>query len=160
MTTSSTADATTATTTSTAGRTKGEGTPFVPQVGGDLEHDVESSSVRWAMAPLDVTLAWTSAWRRYAGSAIERRVTPVDLVRDPVRFWTTAFHRATPEWSTPFEVAQEWPVARLLDFSTEPRDGVLPVVMLPPQAGHASTVVDHEPDQSQVRTALEQGLPV
>lgn len=140
--------------------TKGAGAPFVPQVGAALGHDVESPMLRWAMAPLDVATAWTSAWRSWASSAIERRVTPLDLVRDPYVFWSTALERTEPTWSTPFEVVREWPVARLLDFSVDPAEGTLPLLILPPQAGHASTVVDHTADQSQVRAGLEQGLPV
>lgn len=139
---------------------KGADAPFTPRVGAGLGHDVEPTLHRWAMAPFDVASAWTSAWRSYASNAIERRATPLDMARDPFRFWRAALERSEPTWSTPFEVAQEWPVARLLDFSTEPDECVLPVVILPPQAGHASTVVDHTPQQSQVRTALDKGLPV
>jgi poly(3-hydroxyalkanoate) synthetase len=55
-------------------------------------------------------------------------------------------------------VIGEWPVARLRDFSgPNPPDDVIPTLILPPQAGHDSCIVDYAPGQSQVSTALEAG---
>ena len=48
-----------------------------------------------------------------------------------------------------------WPQARLLEFSAG--DGS-PCLILPPQGGHSSTIVDYAPHQSQVRTARDAGL--
>jgi poly(3-hydroxyalkanoate) synthetase len=52
----------------------------------------------------------------------------------------------------------ETPVARLRDFSTAKPPAVVPTIVLPPQAGHDSCIVDYSPAQSQMRTVLEAGL--
>ena len=51
----------------------------------------------------------------------------------------------------------ESPLARLRDFSVS-RRRVVPTLVLPPQAGHDSCIVDYSADQSQMRTILEAGL--
>ena len=132
--------------------------PFEPIVGAHLEHTAEPQRVRWTFAAFDIASAWTTSWLDYVNGALERRVTPLDMIRDAQRFWSTATARPRPTWSTSYEVVKEWPAVRLLDFSTTTDAEVVPTVFLPPQAGHASTIVDYTPDQSQVRTALEQGL--
>jgi len=55
-------------------------------------------------------------------------------------------------------VVFEAPVARLRDFSAGGRSGVLPTLVLPPQAGHDSCIVDYSPAQSQMRTIRAAGL--
>ena len=50
-------------------------------------------------------------------------------------------------------------MARLRDFSTRAaRASVVPTLVLPPQAGHDSCIVDYSPEQSQMRTILDAGL--
>ena len=132
--------------------------PFEPIVGAHLEHTAEPQRVRWTFAAFDIASAWTTSWLDYVNGALERRVTPLDMIRDAQRFWSTATARPRPTWSTSYEVVKEWPAVRLLDFSTTTDAEVVPTVFLPPQAGHASTIVDYTPEQSQVRTALERGL--
>jgi poly(3-hydroxyalkanoate) synthetase len=66
--------------------------------------------------------------------------------------------RQRPSWTTRHEIVFETPIARLRDFSTTKRRGVVPVVLLPPQAGHDSCIVDYSPEQSQMRTILDAGL--
>ena len=48
-------------------------------------------------------------------------------------------------------------LARLRDFSVS-RRRVVPTLVLPPQAGHDSCIVDYSADQSQMRTILDAGL--
>jgi poly(3-hydroxyalkanoate) synthetase len=56
-------------------------------------------------------------------------------------------------------VVFEAPVARLRDFSTTGAESELvPTLVLPPQAGHDSCIVDFSPTQSQMRTIIEVGL--
>jgi poly(3-hydroxyalkanoate) synthetase len=55
-------------------------------------------------------------------------------------------------------VVLETPLARLRDFSTAKRRGLTPTLVLPPQAGHDSCIVDYSPEQSQMRAVLEAGL--
>jgi poly(3-hydroxybutyrate) depolymerase len=73
------------------------------------------------------------------------------------RWFTTAATRQPPSWTTPHEVVFEGPLARLRDFSVSQRR-VTPTLVLPPQAGHDSCIVDYSPDQSQMRTILAAGL--
>jgi poly(3-hydroxybutyrate) depolymerase len=63
-----------------------------------------------------------------------------------------------PTWSTPNEVIFEAPVARLRDFSTRRPRGLVPTLVLPPQAGHDSCIVDYSAEQSQMRTIAAAGL--
>jgi poly(3-hydroxyalkanoate) synthetase len=55
-------------------------------------------------------------------------------------------------------VVFELPVARLRDFSTSSRSRVVPTLVLPPQAGHDSCIVDYSTEQSQMKTILAAGL--
>lgn len=108
-------------------------------------------------APADAAFAVVNGWLDYATSAVTRsRLTPMDFVQDALHWWEVAADRKQPTWSTRHSVVRRWPQARLLDFSTS-TDGV-PTVILPPQAGHASTIVDYSAGQSQVRTARAAGL--
>jgi poly(3-hydroxybutyrate) depolymerase len=66
--------------------------------------------------------------------------------------------RRPPTWTTPHEVIFEGPVARLRDFSTSARSRVVPTLVLPPQAGHDSCIVDFSSEQSQMKAILAAGL--
>ena len=46
--------------------------------------------------------------------------------------------------------------AGLLQHPNPPE--TVPTLLLPPQAGHDSCIVDYDPQQSQIRTALDAGL--
>ena len=93
----------------------------------------------------------------YAG-ALARIATPADLSVDVLTWWVTAIRREAPQWATTHTIAAEWPIARLRDFSSStPREGVA-TLLLPPQAGHDSCIVDYDQRQSQIQTALDAGL--
>jgi poly(3-hydroxybutyrate) depolymerase len=112
----------------------------------------------YARAPLQ---AWSAAIQgvcRFWTSAIERGETPLDVVDTAYRWVQSAFDRKPPTWSTPHQVVREWPIARLRDFSEGARSDVMPVLVLPPQAGHDSCVVDFAPGQSQIETIRNVGL--
>jgi poly(3-hydroxybutyrate) depolymerase len=106
--------------------------------------------------------AWTALTRAvgdYWSGALERGATPLELARDWGRWLQVSTERCRPSWSTAHEVVFEAPVARLRDFSTAgPRARVVPTLVLPPQAGHDSCIVDFSPQQSQMRTILDAGL--
>jgi poly(3-hydroxybutyrate) depolymerase len=95
----------------------------------------------------------------YYGALLARTATPLDVAAD-VLDWTAAVARRTPpSWTTPHEIVAEWPVARLRDFSAPGAATTAdPLLVLPPQAGHGSCIVDYAPGQSQVQTALDAGL--
>lgn len=114
------------------------------------------------IALTDSLTAWTAAiegactW--WAG-AVRRRATPADLMLDYVRWLGELSRRRPPSWSSPHQIVFEAPVARLRDFSTTgPRSKVVPTLVLPPQAGHDSCIVDFSAEQSQMRRILETGL--
>jgi poly(3-hydroxybutyrate) depolymerase len=101
----------------------------------------------WRVAAEGALDYWTQALGRPGG-----------LPLDVVRFWSEVSTRRAPEWSTPHEIVREWPVARLRDFSAGSGDRVIPTLVLPPQAGHDSCIVDFNPEQSQMQTIRDAGL--
>ena len=66
--------------------------------------------------------------------------------------------RREPEWASPNEVVLECPVATLRDFSQGSRKQVVPTLVLPPQAGHSSSIVDYSAEQSQMQVIRAAGL--
>jgi poly(3-hydroxybutyrate) depolymerase len=106
--------------------------------------------------------AWSALIRSvadYWGGAIARRAPPPELVGDWMRWLEVSTRRRQPTWSTAHEVVFEAPVARLRDFSlASEADGVVPTLVLPPQAGHDSCIVDYSSEQSQMRSILGAGL--
>jgi poly(3-hydroxyalkanoate) synthetase len=84
---------------------------------------------------------------------LARGPRPLDLPR-----WLELIAtRRPPTWSTPHEIAFETPLARLRDFSTTRASATVPTLVLPPQAGHDSCIVDFSEDQSQMRTIQAAG---
>lgn len=102
----------------------------------------------WSAAVDGVGTWWTSALRR--------QVTPWQVADETLRWWTEVVGRRRPTWSTPHTVVWETPIARLRNFSTD--SDTVPTLVLPPQAGHDSCIVDYSPTQSQLRTILAAGL--
>jgi poly(3-hydroxyalkanoate) synthetase len=77
---------------------------------------------------------------------------------DVGRWMTLAADRRRPSWSSPHEIVYESPLARLRNFSSGSARRVMPTLVLPPQAGHDSCIVDYSPQQSQMRTIVACGL--
>ncbi len=112
------------------------------------------------IALADGISAWAAAiegWSEYATRSIGRD-SPVDVFSDWTRWWRHMTDRRPPTWSSPNEVVFEAPVARLRDFSTTRSKKVVPTLVLPPQAGHDSCIVDYSPQQSQMGAIREAGL--
>jgi len=119
---------------------------------------------------LDSTLASMAAWQRgttdYWASAVRRTASPLQLATEYWRWLSLTTERRVPTWSTPHTVAWQSRVARLRDFSAARSGlveqaggaGVVPTLLLPPQAGHSSCIVDYSPEQSQVGAILDAGL--
>jgi poly(3-hydroxybutyrate) depolymerase len=108
---------------------------------------------------LAASTALTQSVADYWAGAFERRATPLDLTLDLARWLDISSHRGRPSWSTPHEIAFTAPVARLRDFSTVgASSAIVPTLVLPPQAGHDSCIVDFSPQQSQMRAILAAGL--
>lgn len=101
------------------------------------------------------------AWMATAGGmtdcvAAGLRTAPWPL--DVGRWVTVASRRGRPGWASPHRIVYESPLARLRDFSSGGRRGPVPTLVLPPQAGHDSCIVDYSREQSQMRTIVESGL--
>ncbi|MGH2915310.1 MAG: alpha/beta fold hydrolase [Solirubrobacteraceae bacterium] len=114
------------------------------------------------IALADSVAAWTAAVEGLAGwwaGALARGATAPELWMDCLRWLDVMSARRRPAWATAHEIVFEAPVARLRDFSL-PGSGqeLVPTLVLPPQAGHDSCIVDYSPAQSQMRTILEAGL--
>jgi poly(3-hydroxybutyrate) depolymerase len=113
------------------------------------------------IALADSVAAWRAAIDGFANwyvGALTRGANPPELLTDWSRWWSATTDRHAPRWSSSNEVVFEAPVARLRDFSTSRTSGVLPTLVLPPQAGHDSCIVDYSSEQSQMRVILEAGL--
>jgi poly(3-hydroxybutyrate) depolymerase len=109
----------------------------------------------------DGVAAWGAAVEGLAdwwAGALARKATPPELAADWMRWWASATERRPPRWHSANEVVFEAPVARLRDFSAGSSSRVLPTLVLPPQAGHDSCIVDYSPAQSQMRAVRAAGL--
>jgi poly(3-hydroxyalkanoate) synthetase len=104
---------------------------------------------------LEGVSAAATGWADLVCAALERAPQPLDFGR-----WAAvSARRRRPGWATPHELAFETPIARLRDYSrTGGARGLVPTLVLPPQAGHDSCSVDYSADQSQMRTILDAGL--
>src|SRR3954471_24677630 len=97
--------------------------------------------------------------RRVWSDAAARRATPLDLATRGARWWTSMTDRREPRWHLPHTTVISTPFAHVHDFSPADADpGVVPTLVLPPQAGHSSHVVDFAPGQSQLTAMLDAGL--
>jgi poly(3-hydroxyalkanoate) synthetase len=105
----------------------------------------------------------------YLANLVSRRATPLDVAQDLMTWNRVVKDRKPPTWAHPNEVVRAYPadrpIARLRHFAPlsedhenkeEPPD-MVPTLILPPQAGHDSCVVDYAPGQSQVLAAIEAG---
>ncbi|GAA4904938.1 poly(3-hydroxyalkanoate) synthetase [Actinomycetospora succinea] len=90
--------------------------------------------------------------------AFEQSTTPGRNTRDAQRWWRHVMTRRRPQWHNDQEIVFETPIARLRDFSQGSTDDVVPTLVLPPQAGHDSCIVDFQPRQSQMMVLRECGL--
>ena len=91
-------------------------------------------------------------------SALRRRATPQQLMLESFQWLAEVVGRRQPTWSSPNEVVFETPIARLRDFSRELKAEVVPTLVLPPQAGHDSCIVDYSAEQSQMQSIVAAGL--
>jgi poly(3-hydroxybutyrate) depolymerase len=121
-----------------------------------------------ATSPEMVERAWTSGldtWRAavdgglgYWQGAWQRGITPLHVADDLLRWWNETSNRRAPEWATQNRVVLEGSLVRLRDFTVAGGPRVIPTLLVPPQAGHSSCIVDYSPTQSQVKTARAAGL--
>jgi poly(3-hydroxybutyrate) depolymerase len=102
-----------------------------------------------------VSLEALGGW--WAG-ALSRGAAPLDLAADLGNWGERMTARRRPNWASPNEVVLSTPLARLRDFTPARSARVSPTLVLPPQAGHDSCIVDYSAEQSQMGAILEAGL--
>ena len=99
------------------------------------------------------------ATRRVWTGATATRTTPLDLAARGALWWSSMADRRKPEWHLPHRTVLSTPFAHVHDFSPAgAATDVVPTLVLPPQAGHSSHVVDFAPGQSQLAVLLDAGL--
>ncbi|MGA9856507.1 MAG: alpha/beta fold hydrolase [Solirubrobacteraceae bacterium] len=113
-----------------------------------------------ASYPAGLIDGWVDGWRAASDGAADYMAAL--LTRGPVGFdvpqLADVARRGRPSWTTPHEIVFDAPVARLRDFSTTSDTGTVPTLVLPPQAGHDSCIVDYSAEQSQMGALLAAGL--
>ena len=100
---------------------------------------------------------WTTAvsgWADCVATVLERGPAALDVPR----WLELTADRRRPSWHSPHKIVFEAPIARLRDFSSDSSSPVVPTLVLPPQAGHDSCIVDYSAEQSQMCTILAAGL--
>jgi len=113
---------------------------------------------RVAESTLDAWGATVTGLADYWTGALRRGATPLELALDSVDWWTAMLDRRKPDWPSRNEVVLDGGFAALRDFSAGSRSSVMPTVVLPPQAGHHSCIVDYSREQSQMATIKAAGL--
>jgi poly(3-hydroxyalkanoate) synthetase len=102
--------------------------------------------------------AFTGLTDYWAGAIADGRCTPADVAADGMRWWQLMADRRPPRWSSPHEIVRRTPLTRLRDFTPAGAADVVPTLVLPPQAGHDSCIVDYSATQSQIQTIGAAGL--
>jgi poly(3-hydroxybutyrate) depolymerase len=113
---------------------------------------------RWIESSSEIARLSAEGTATYWSGAMARGAAPWTVFDDVRRWWTEASRQERPQWYSPNEVVLECPVARLRDFSRGSRANVVPTLVLPPQAGHDSCIVDFSPTQSQMKVIQAAGL--
>jgi poly(3-hydroxyalkanoate) synthetase len=123
-----------------------------------LAHLAGYNTAAAATGLAELTRASGALW----GDALARATSPFELADRNLRWWRAMRHRSVPGWHLPNDIVLSTPFANLRDFSDPPADtgtaGVVPTLVLPPQAGHSSSVVDFSPTQSQLAVLKAAGL--
>jgi poly(3-hydroxybutyrate) depolymerase len=94
----------------------------------------------------------------YWSAAVADRRTPADVALDGLRWWQLMGDLRTPQWASPHRIVRHSRLTRLRDFTPARATDVVPTLVLPPQAGHDSCIVDYSTRQSQMQTILAAGL--
>lgn len=111
---------------------------------------IDGAAESWSAAVAGMTDYWS-------GAIAEGR-TPAGVALDSLRWWRLMTDRRAPQWASEQRVVRRSPLSRLRDFTPAGAAEVVPTLVLPPQAGHDSCIVDYSHGQSQMQTILAAGL--
>ena len=128
------------------------GLPIAPICG------VAPATSRAIDAAFDTWSATVSGMTEYWSAATAERRTPGDVALDSLRWWQLMADRRPPQWASRQRIVRRSPLTRLRDFTPARPADVVPTLVLPPQAGHDSCIVDYSSAQSQMQTILASGL--
>jgi poly(3-hydroxybutyrate) depolymerase len=113
-------------------------------------HVLDGTLETWRATVSSLTDYWTGV--------VARAATPAEVAADASRWLELVSSRRRPRWAHAHEILERSAVARLRDFSNGSSDPVVPTLVLPPQAGHDSCIVDYSSEQSQMETIRAAGL--
>ena len=113
-------------------------------------HTIDATIETWSVA--------VSGMADYWSAAMAEQRTPADVALDGVRWWRLMADRRPPQWASRQRIVRRSRLTRLRDFTPARPADVVPTLVLPPQAGHDSCIVDYSPRQSQMQTILASGL--
>jgi poly(3-hydroxyalkanoate) synthetase len=127
--------------------------------GGDVPEDEGGLAARAVVSAVQIgKTTLTETWRYWSRLPRRGPVLPLTVLGDLATWTALVLERRPPTWHSPHSVVWATPIARLRDFTEGASDDVVPTLLLPPQAGHDSCIVDFSPEQSQVRVARAAGL--
>lgn len=143
-------------------------TKTAPTVVESLGYLTSFNASAAARTVTELTRAAGTAWVE----ALTRATTPFETATRGVLWWNAMNDRREPRWHRANEIVFSTPFAHLRDFSAPDGDAdgtddasagkgtsaVVPTLVLPPQAGHSSHVVDFSPVQSQLDVIAAAGL--
>jgi poly(3-hydroxybutyrate) depolymerase len=113
-------------------------------------HTIDAAVETWSAA--------VSGMADYWSAAIAERRMPADVALDGLRWWQLMADRRPPQWASRQRIVRRSRLTRLRDFTPARPTDVVPTLVLPPQAGHDSCIVDYSTRQSQMQTILAAGL--
>jgi poly(3-hydroxybutyrate) depolymerase len=122
---------------------------------------LNASSPAISVSSQNLLDSWVEGWAvacRDVADCLTALVTRGPLALDIPRWLRLVTAREAPTWTLPNDIVFEAPLGRLRDFSTSHKRGLVPTLVLPPQAGHDSCIVDYSAEQSQMGAILGAGL--
>jgi poly(3-hydroxybutyrate) depolymerase len=111
---------------------------------------IDAAAESWSVAVAGIADYW--------GAAFSEGRTPADVALDGLRWWQLMADRRPPRWASRHRIVRRSPLTRVRDFTPARHADVVPTLVLPPQAGHDSCIVDYSTGQSQIQTILAAGL--
>jgi poly(3-hydroxyalkanoate) synthetase len=119
-------------------------------VGPGSHRSLDAGVATWSAAVSGLVDYWS-------GALADRR-TPLDVSLDALNWWQLVAERRPPRWASRQRIVRRSPLTRLRDYTPARPADVVPTLVLPPQAGHDSCIVDYSAAQSQMQTILATGL--